>query len=104
MRQTPTPRLPKCVSLLPGLCNAYIPAPTSPGWWVSDVECACGAKYRESRFGIRWQMGVDLVRAANGGFDSENGGGYKSAGPVLWAMRVLKLDLWYYTHRACEPF
>lgn len=49
-------------------------------------------------------MGVDFVRAANGGFDSENGGGYKSAGPVLWAMRVLKLDLWYTTHRACEPF
>jgi hypothetical protein len=84
--------------------NAYIPAPASPGWWVSDAECACGAKYRESRFGIRWRMGVDLVRAANGGFDSENGGGYKSAGPVLWAMRVLKLDLWYQTHRACEPF
>jgi hypothetical protein len=47
-------------------------------------------------------MGVDLVRAANGGY--EGGGGYRSAGPVLWAMRVLKLDAWYYYHRDCVPF
>lgn len=47
-------------------------------------------------------MGVDLVRATNGGF--EGGGGYRSKGPVLWAMRVLKLDAWYNYHRDCVPF
>ena len=85
--------------------NATIRRPASPGLWVNEETCTCGAHYRKSRFGITWKMGVDLVRASNGGFDSENGGGYKSAGPILWAMRVLKLDAWYHCHRDCDvPF
>lgn len=83
-------------------CNETLRKPRSPGPWVNEETCTCGAHYRRSRYGISWKMGVDLVRATNGGF--EGGGGYRSKGPVLWAMRVIKLDAWYNYHRDCVPF
>jgi len=30
-----------------------------------------------------------------------NNGGYRSRGPVLWAMRVEKLQAWYLNHMFC---
>lgn len=31
----------------------------------------------------------------------EKEGGYRSRGPVLWAMRVAKLNEWYLNHMFC---
>lgn len=77
--------------------NEDLPAPRSPGPWVDPEQCeACGARYRDFRAGIDWSDGVALVRGHNG-----EGGGYRSRGPVLWAMRVLKLDAWYMEHWCC---
>lgn len=41
------------------------------------------------------------VRSHNG-----DAGGFRSRGPVLWAMRVMKLTAWYEKHACCEevPF
>ena len=58
--------------------------------------CVCGARYKSSRFGLRWEDGVRLVRSANG-----EGGGYRSRGAVLWALRVLKTDRWWAEHAVC---
>ena len=39
-----------------------------------------------------------MVRSAN---DREEGGAFISRGPVLWAMRVLKLGEWFTRHLEC---
>lgn len=64
---------------------------------MDGVSCVCGARYKPSRFGLRWEDGVRLVRGANG-----EGGGYRSRGAVLWALRVLKMDRWYAEHSPCS--
>jgi hypothetical protein len=81
--------------------NAWLaPAPWPP--WPCDAdddECpACGETYRDFRTpgGLSWQDGVDLVRVVNG-----DGGGYRSAGPVRWALRTLKLTAWRERHGGC---
>jgi hypothetical protein len=78
--------------------NVTLRKPRSPGPWVSEETCACGAVYRRSHYGITWRMGVEFFDASNP--DETR---YRSRGPVLWAMRVLKLDAWYEHHRHCRP-
>ena len=75
--------------------NPKIPEPTPPGAWVDSEECrACGELYSDFRPGVTWQDGVELVRS----FPFAD-----SAGPVLWAMRVIKLGHWYAKHEGCNP-
>lgn len=45
---------------------------------------------------MQWEDGVVLVRSMNG-----EAGGFRSRGPVLWAMRTLKLSMWYAAHEGC---
>tara|TARA_Y100000310_G_C20462492_1_gene706034 strand:- start:560 stop:856 length:297 start_codon:yes stop_codon:yes gene_type:complete len=71
---------------------------SAPMPWVDEQRCeACGEEYSSFRCGVSWDDGVDAVRQAN----IRNGGGYRSRGPVLWAMRVIKLDAWYLRHFPC---
>ena len=76
--------------------NATMREPRSPGPWVDEDGCACGDSFADFHAGITFDEGVQAVRAAGGGFDA--GGGYRSRGPVLWAMHVLRLDDWYREH------
>lgn len=77
--------------------NALLKAPDPPGSWVNESSCLiCGETYEEFEAGISWNDGVVLVRSVN-----EEGGGYRSRGPVLWAMRVQKLQAWYERHTCC---
>jgi hypothetical protein len=49
------------------------------------------------RQGLTWADGVDYLRRASG-----DGGGYRSRGPVLWALRVLSLTAWRERHGWCR--
>jgi hypothetical protein len=65
--------------------------------WCDDETCqVCGEKYTAWTAGISFDAGVALVRQSNGA-----AGGYRSRGPVLWAMRCLKLDAWAMRHLTC---
>lgn len=79
--------------------NEAIPAPKSPGPWVDEERCVCGATYTDHRTWPDWMEATDMVRRANGGWHA--GGGYRTRGPVLWAMHVLKLTDWYEKHYFC---
>lgn len=79
--------------------NERIPRPRSPGDWVTESSCCCGATYKDHRSDSGWTDAVQRVRAANGGW--HEGGGYRSRGTVLWAMKVLKLESWYRDHYLC---
>lgn len=70
--------------------------PPPPGRHVDLERCVCGASYDDSVYDVCWLDGVALVRASNG-----PSGGFRSRGPVLWAMRVIKAHLWYAEHDAC---
>lgn len=77
--------------------NSTISEPRSPGPWVDDTECSCGQKYYTFRCGVTFRDGADLVRMMN-----KPDGGYRSRGPVLWAMRTIKLAHWYAAHMFCS--
>lgn len=82
--------------------NEEIPEPRSPGEWVDPRRChVCGDRYGDFRAGsdCGFDQGVAAVRSANGGF--EEGGGWRSRGPVLWAMHTCKLNAWYLEHLPC---
>jgi hypothetical protein len=36
--------------------------------------------------------------------DGDEGHGWKSRRPILWAMHILKLRAWYDEHRMCADF
>ena len=75
--------------------NARLDRPGSPGSWVDNEQChACGAQYRNFNSGVTWSDGLD-------DFKSLNTDGFKSRGPVLWAMHCRKLTLWYARHAYC---
>lgn len=87
------------------MINETIREPSSPGPWVDGQRChVCGACYRDHRsvaVEYDWIDAAETVRQANGGWES--GGGYRSRGAVLWAMRVGKLTDWYFVHSQCGP-
>lgn len=86
--------------------NALLRAPESPGSWVDEEACdGCGDVYRDHRdpgmpasSSARFALGADDVRHSN---DPATGGGYRSRGPVLWALRVRKLTSRYEAHQYC---
>lgn len=72
--------------------NAEIPLPRPPGPWVDEVKnYVTGENFRS---GITFADGVELVRSAARA-QRIPGDGYRSRGPVLWAMHCLKLQAWY---------
>jgi hypothetical protein len=85
----------------PNPVNGTILKPTSPGWWVTETKCsACGRTYENHRAGVGNDDALNLVRSAAKA-DGDEGGGFRSRGPMLWAKRVLKLSHWYETHYQC---
>lgn len=86
--------------------NEHIPEPKSPGRWIDQYRCVCGAEYKNFRLfsyrtsqGNRFSEACNRVRLANG-----ERGGFRSRGAVLWALRVMKLQAWYDAHYACSYF
>lgn len=79
--------------------NSTIALPRSPGSWVDEERCTCGATYAQFRAYPDWQEACATIRTANGGFTG--GGGFRSRGPVLHVMRVMKLLAWYQEHYFC---
>ena len=83
--------------------NARMDLPWRDFWWVgenefSEIACTiCGSTLKEERLGVTWRDGEDRVRGIN-----PKGGGYRSRGPVLWAMRVIKFERFGEEHMLCE--
>jgi hypothetical protein len=77
-----------------------------PEWppYPSDADddyCpACDEHYQDFRPGITWDAGVETLRHASVSA-GDPGGGFRTRGPVLWAMRALKLALWRERHGWC---
>ncbi len=81
--------------------NADIPKPKRPGWWVDEKNCdVCGKTYLAHRAPSGNDEALQLVRQANKAA-GDDGGGYRSRGPMLWARKILKLEHWYETHMTC---
>lgn len=81
--------------------NAYAPAPSSPGRWVDEERCtACGAVYEEHRAWPSFSEAHQRIRA-RAQAQGDEGGGYRSRGPVLWELHLLKLESWYQSHAPC---
>ena len=79
--------------------NRKIKEPEAPGAWVDAEKChTCGETISEFKPGVKWEDGVQIVRQQNG-----EGGGFRSRGPVLWAMHVQRLQLWFERHAYCWP-
>jgi hypothetical protein len=79
--------------------NETLPEPQSPCPDELDGEqCAvCGEYYQLTTLGAGdVQAASRLVRQAAGGWGK--GGGYRSRGPLLWAMHTIKLQRWYERH------
>ena len=85
------------------------PSPMIPArdlTWVDEDECSvCGEQYRATDLGVTWDQGEALIRQTNTrGQVAGSSGGYRSRGPVLWAMRVEKLTRWFDRHIGCGDF
>lgn len=81
-----------------------MPEPPSPGPWVDDIECVCGARYKDFRAFTSSRDAFAQGQAAVKSAQAENPEGvFLSRGPVLWAARLIKLTEWYSLHRWCCP-
>lgn len=80
--------------------NPLIRKPRPPGKWINYDSCICGARYDDLRVGISFSEAAQMLRLKAQG-EGDDGGGYRSRGPVLWMMRVSKLDMWFGEHFDC---
>lgn len=85
------------------IVNESMPRPNPYCEPVDSEMCGiCGEYYAEvvlNAGGI--QEASDRIRSRAGGW--EKGGGYRSRGPLLWTMHILKLEAWYERHFShCE--
>jgi len=77
--------------------NPVVKPPKPPGPWVDDERCqACGALFDDFHAGIDFADAAHRLRQLSGGYRA--GGGYRTRGPVLWMMHVMKLEDWYREH------
>lgn len=94
--------------------NATFPKPLPPGPWVTKWRCVCGdhiEDYKDFRSGVSFGEAAQVLRDANQAEElggkrqildpGDPPGGRRSRGPVLWVMRVIKLQRWYDAHAAC---
>ena len=74
--------------------------------YVDDEECSvCGELYHRTNLGVTWGEGEAAVRAANrAGPVAGSSGGFRSRGPVLWAMHAIKVERWYDRHVPCREY
>ena len=81
--------------------NPRIKAPAAPGEHCDQEFCyGCGESYEEFRLYFSFAEAADLIRHKAFG-EGDEGGGWRSRGPVLWVMRVMKLNAWYDKHSGC---
>ena len=81
--------------------NPDMPAPDPPGPWVDESACyVCCESYVDYRAGFTFEDAADLLRQVAKGA-GDQGGGYRSRGPVLWTLRTMKLTAWYLEHADC---
>ena len=83
--------------------NAKIPLPDFGGWlddWEDEgIRChVCGEWMDDVSMGVGYGDGLELFRELN---PWAEGGGYRSRGPILWAMHVLKARRWMERHEDC---
>ena len=80
------------------MVNEPSPLPTLPPH-LTETHCLhCKAKYANFRAHPSWTEAANRIRARNG-----EGGGWRSRGPVLWEMRVMKMEAWLLAHHDCAP-
>lgn len=72
--------------------------------WVDDEACSvCGERYEAVDLGVTWDDGVQLVRRSNpNGPTPGSSGGFRSRGPILFAMKQIKRGRWYDRHIPCR--
>lgn len=78
--------------------NERMDPPKSPCEEVDGEICTvCGEYYKMVKLGAN-DIGAAsrMVRRSAGGWEA--GGGYRSRGPLLWAMHLIKLERWYERH------
>jgi hypothetical protein len=83
--------------------NETIPRPKPPCKGLDEEKCeVCGEFVKEVKLGANdVQAASQLIRRSAGGWAA--GGGYRSRGPLLWAMHVNKLERFYLRHlEHCE--
>lgn len=81
--------------------NLWWGAPSAPGDWVDEHECrVCGARYETFRGPESFHSAARLIRY-RAKAEGDDGGGYRSRGPVLWVMRAAKLAAWFEAHYPC---
>ena len=81
--------------------NPKIKAPAPPGEHCDQEYCyGCGADYESFRCYVSFAEAADLIRH-KAKSEGDEGGGWRSRGPVLWVMRVIKLSAWYDQHSGC---
>ena len=84
--------------------NAEIPDPIPPGPWCDERECICGGQvddYQSYNSRVTFEEAANRLRQINKSAGLE-GGGYRSRGPVLHMMSVIKLERFYEDHARCD--
>ena len=82
--------------------NPTIKLPRLPPWLTMERCKGCGALYRDHNSGVDFSDGCQRIRHAAAA-EGDESGGFRSTGPVLWAMRVLKAEDWLMSHLWCDP-
>jgi hypothetical protein len=59
----------------------------------------CGERSDQVSLGVTWADGEERIRAV-----SDARGGFRSRGPVLWAMHVIKLERFTERHFGCREY
>jgi len=86
------------------MVNEEIPLPESPGPWVDQHRCVCQAhpgSYVRFNSHVSFEEAAAELREWNKDNDTTDGG-WRSQGPVLHMMRVIKLRRWYEAHGGCN--
>lgn len=81
--------------------NEPIRLPALPPWLDLERCEGCGDLYRDHRGAYTWGDACASVRA-HAALAGDEGGGYRSKGPVLWALRALKVESWLIAHLGCR--
>lgn len=84
------------------MVNVPIKLPKLPPWLDLESCEGCGDLYKDHRGDYDWQAACNRMRHAAEA-EGDSGGGYRSRGPVLWALRVLKAESWLLDHVYCDP-
>lgn len=79
--------------------NPYMPMPKAPGPWVDLDRCSvCGMTYQAFNSGVTFAQGAAKIRQLAG---AQGGGGWRTPGAVLYALKTIKAERWYLRHFAC---